>query len=259
MKSKNHRLPGGFSLVEILVVIVIVIVVAGLALTMSQKAMISARGSKETDNLHQAGLALNVHVAEAGRFPVGWNAAAQISWADLIIKDQFNGELKPTQMPMFWSPLLVKDVPANLDSEAVTHFAANPAIMTEGADDGTGTVVPKFTLLSTQLTRPAEQIVLCGAVSKSAAAPYRASHPVLWEMEAKIGGPSTDGKPPQLDPDNANSAISFPADATKKENFGSMPDFFRYGNRKGQFFFADGHVESMTPADHREKNWAVSY
>lgn len=258
---KVHRSPRcrAFTLVEVLIVIVIIVLIAGLVLSLTRRAMKSAKATMDAGNLHQVGLALNVHVTELGYFPVGIDQGNSTSWQDLVVKQQVGDDSKVTQIPMLWSPLLVSAIPENLNRQAISHFAANPAVMDQSDTDASGEAVPKFKLRISQLTRPSEQILLCGAVAKSANAEYHESHPVLWDMAGLIGGPARDGLPPQLDPADANQAIRFPDDLGKNQSFGAMPDFFRYGGGKGQFFFADGHIEAMLPADHREKNWAVSY
>lgn len=259
MKAHRFLRYRAFTLVEMLIVIVIIVLVAGLALSVSRRAMQSAKATKDAGNLHQVGLALNVYVTDLGYFPVGIDQGNSTSWADLIVKQQVGDESKVTQIPMLWSPLLIPAIPENLNRQAISHFAANPAVMDQSDTDSSGEIIPKFKLQTSQLTRPSEQILLCGAVAKTSDAEYHESHPVLWDMAGLIGGPAKDGRPPQLDPADANQAIRFPKDIEKKQSFGAMPDFFRYGGGKGQFFFADGHIEAMLPADHHEKNWAVSY
>ena len=258
MHTRHSHRTKGFTLVELLVVIAIIAVIAMLSVTVTQRAMNSAKATKDVNNLHQTGLALTVYVTDLGYYPVGWDAGTKTSWADLIVKDQLGSSSNATQMPMFWSPLFEKDIPATIKAEAVTHFAANPAIMNEGENEN-GTVVPKFRLQSSQLLRPSEQILICGAVPKTANVTYHASHPVLWDMEPLVGGESTEGRPPQLEEKNANNKIEFPAKIGTQETYGSMPDFHRYNTGKGQFYFVDGHIQAMTPAEHKERNWAVSY
>lgn len=249
-----------FTLVELLVVIAIIITIAALSLSVTRRVMQSAKATKDVGNLRQTGLALSQLVAGSGYFPIGIEQN-RITWADLVVRDQLGeDDSKITQIPMLWSPLWVQEIPINLRRQAISHFAVNPSIMNEAVEDPSGNIVPKLKLRSSQLHRPSEQILLCGAVAKSANSEYHETHPVLWDMAGLIGGPPANGSPPELDPADAEVPIRFPTESGKKETYGSMPDFFRYGSgSKGYFFFVDGHVEALAPADHREKYWAVSY
>ncbi|MEO5713393.1 MAG: prepilin-type N-terminal cleavage/methylation domain-containing protein [Luteolibacter sp.] len=259
MSPPRRNSSKAFTLVELLVVIVIIIAIAALSLSTTRRMLQSARATKDIANLRQTGLALSQLVAGSGYFPIGIEQNS-ITWADLVVRDQLGeDDSKTTQIPMLWSPLWVQEIPANLRRQAVSHFAVNPSIMNEAVEDPSGDIVPKLKLRSSQLHRPSEQMLLCGAIAKSANGEYHETHPVLWDMAGLIGGPPADGSPPELDPADAEVPIRFPAGSGKNETYGSMPDFFRYGGGRGYFFFVDGHVEALAPADHREKYWAVSY
>ena len=62
-----------------------------------------------------------------------------------------------------------------------------------------------------------------------------------------------------LDRSQANQAIDFPEGLTESQQYGSLPDFYRGGDGRAIFLFADGHVQRMAPDELKQKHWAVSY
>lgn len=249
-----------FTLVELMVVIVIVAVLASLAFVFSKRAMHAARRTAETSNIRQAGISLTSLSADLGYYPMGWDGNRGKSWAGLVVEDMVGSSSGQTQHPTLWSPLLERDIPLSLEREAVTHFGANPAILTD-VDNGSQAdpKEPKFRMRLAQLRRPAEQILLAGAVPRNDRAEYQPAHAMLWQMRGRIGGNGGNGRPPQLNENNARNPINFPEGITESQQYGSLPDFYRGGDGRALFLFVDGHVQRMAPGEIMEKHWAVSY
>jgi prepilin-type N-terminal cleavage/methylation domain-containing protein/prepilin-type processing-associated H-X9-DG protein len=262
MKKPNHARASGFTLVELLVVIVIIITLAGLAYMMAGRVIRSARAAKDVGNLRQCGQSLVVYATDLGYFPMGYNWSNGMSWADLVVRAQVGEDSMTTQAEMLWSPLLAQNVPPTLKQGAVTHFGVNPYIMSDSGatDPKTGVASPKWIIRPLQLTRPAEQFLLCSVPPQSSTIPYKLGHPVVWGLRNMAGGGyPADGSIPQSLESNANRALGLASDLAKKETSGTLPDFYRYHSGKGQFMFVDGHVESLAPTQVKQKHLAVSY
>ena len=69
MKAKYQRRPGGFTLVELLVVIVIIAALAGLSAPVILKQRKAADRTEALNNVRQIGLSLFEFDAEYGSFP----------------------------------------------------------------------------------------------------------------------------------------------------------------------------------------------
>lgn len=249
-----------FTLVELMIAIVIVAVLASLVFIFSKRAMLSARRTAEASNIRQAGISLTALSGDLGYYPMGWDGNRGKSWAGLVVEDMVGSGSGQTQHPILWSPILERDIPLSIDREAITHFGANPAILTD-VDGGSQAEPkePKFQIRPAYLRRPAEQILLAGAVPRSASAEYSSAHAMMWQMRGRIGGNGGNGSPPQLNPRNSQQPINFPDDLADSQQYGSLPDFYRGGDGRAIFLFVDGHVERMAPGDHKQKHWAVSY
>jgi|GEM_PF-3081264 len=250
----------GFTLIELLVTITILAVLAALVFSISKRAIRGARTASEVNHLRQCGQVLNLVAGELGHYPVGWDATEERSWADAVRVEQQGEEAKTTQLETLWSPLLERDIPLTLERGAITHFAGNPAILTDAAGPGAEDPgAPRFKIRLAGLRRPSEQVLLCAALPESSHADYHAARPVLSEMADAVGdtgGPER----PQMDAQRAAEPMRFPATADPDaETFGAAPDFFRFGKGKGQFLFVDGHIQSMAPSEHRERHWASNY
>lgn len=257
MSARPSRFRAGFTLVELLVVIVILVVVAALSVGVARKAIRTANISKDVQNLRQAGQALTAYASETGVFPIGWNSTADESWVDLLVKAEVGEDSRITQDSKFWSPLQETKIPTDLRRAAVTHFAANPVILTRST--GGLEQRPAFEVRTSQLTRPAVQILICGAPAKSSHTNYQEAEPVMWDMEPLLGGFPPDGSAPSFDPEEAETVVRLPQNISADDFFGAVPDFKRYNGGKGHFLFADGHLESLAPQDLRQKHWAVNY
>ena len=259
--SKNTR-ASGFTLVELLVVIVIIAALAGLVFTVAGRALRSARATKDVGNLRQCGISLVSYATDLGYFPMGYNFSNGMSWADLITRAQAGENPKTTQLEMLWSPLMAQNIPTTLKQGAVTHFGVNPYVMSDSGpvDPQTGVAAPKWVIRPLQLMRPNEQFLLCSVPAQNATIPYKSGHSIVWDLRNMAGGgyPS-DGLIPQSPATNAQKSIGLSADLAKKETTGTLPDFYRYRTGKGQFIFADGHVESLAPSEVKQKHLAVSY
>ena len=262
MHQPNHTRARGFTLVELLVVVVIIATLAALAYTAANRAFLSARTTKDVSNLRQCGQSLYVYASDLGYFPMGYNWSNGMSWTDLVLKEQVGEDPKTTQLEMFHSPLLKQSIPPTLNQRAVTHFAVNPYLMSDSGpmDPQTGIPGPKWIIRPAQLTRPAEQFLLFGIPPQYATIAYKAGHSIAWGLRNMAGGGyPADGSVPQSPVAEAQRAIGLSADLMKADAPGTLPDFHRYGSGKGQFMFADGHIESLAPTSVRQKHLAVSY
>jgi prepilin-type N-terminal cleavage/methylation domain-containing protein/prepilin-type processing-associated H-X9-DG protein len=261
MKPVPNPHTRGFSLVELLVVIAIVAVLAAVATTIANRTLRTARSTKDSANLRQCGVFLGIRTNDLGHYPVGLHLVSGESWVDEIVEQQVGGDSSITQLETFWSPLLERDIPLTLDQVAVTHFGANPYIMTEPAAGGNpGEDQPMWIVRPSQLSRPSQQILLCGMPPQSAAVPYDMAHPIAWGVrELAGGGTPTAGSIPPSDPADADMPLGLSTDLGRTRQYNDLPDFFRHGNGKGTFLFADGHMETIEPTGLKQKHWAVSY
>lgn len=258
-KSRSPRCRG-FTLVELMVTIVIIAVLASLAFVFSKRGLMAARRTEEMSNIRQAGTAVTSLASEYGYYPMGYDNNRAMSWASLVVEDMTGGSSDQKQAPVLWSPLIERNIPLDAKIEAVTHFGCNPAIMTDARNQSQAEIKPpKFRMRPSQLTRPAEQILLAGAVPRGENAAYGRAHAMMWAMRPRIGGNGGGGRPPQLDKNNANRPINFPDDLTEEQQYGSLPDFFRGGDGRALFLHVDGSVQRMAPGELKEKHWAVSY
>ncbi len=261
MKSHHPSRAKGFTLVELLVVIVIIATLASVTFMVANRAIRSARATKDVGNLRQVGLLLNSKAAELGYFPVGYYPGERRSWVDTLIEDQVGEDSQITQMETFWSPLYERKIPLDLNREAVTHYGANPFILTDArTGDQTGGDQPQWIVRPAQLMRPSEQILLCGVSPKNPKSPYHMGNPIVEGMFRKVSGRiTTDGTVPQSNSSGSESSVRLKQELAQNPQFNDLPDFHRYGTGKGQFLFVDGHIKSMAPTEHKEKHWAVSY
>ena len=249
----------GFTLTELLVVITIVAVLAAIAFTFGSKTLKSAHISAEVANLRQAGQSITLLATDTGYYPMGWDGNRGTSWAGLVARDINGEDSNLKQVEFLWSPVLKVKVPLDDPIETVTHYTCNPSIMTDVDGNSTASPkAPKFIIRPSNLLRPAEQILLASGVPRTEGDIYKRAHAMPWQLRGKIGGNGGGGNPPNLWPNAAEKAISFPDDI-KELTSGSLPDFNRYGDGKGRFFFVDGHVQVMSPDEHKQKHWAVSY
>ena len=83
----------------------------------------------------------------------------------------------------------------------------------------------------------------------------------MWDIRNSMPYPysGTGGSIPQNNEDHANRSLRLSPKLAEEQQYNGFPDFFRYGNGKGQFLFADGHVAPMAPSDLKQKHLAVSY
>jgi len=243
-----------------MVVIVIVAVLASLAFMAGSKASKRAKAAAEMSGLRNCGIALSSMAADLRYYPMGYDANEGKSWASLIA-DSLNGtDEGKNQAEILWSPIFNENLSLDTNIETVSHFACNPAIMTDVNGQSKATPKePKFRIRVAQLQRPSDQILLCGAVPRAENADYRRAHGMLWQMRAKDGGNGGNGSPPKLNPANRDELIDFSDDLTKNQQYGSLPDFYRYGSGKGLFLFVDGSTRFMAPNEHKQKNWASNY
>jgi prepilin-type N-terminal cleavage/methylation domain-containing protein len=249
----------GFTLVELLVVIVIIAALALLSFTVATRMIKSARITAEIANLRQSGQAISISAVDAGYFPMGWDGNQALSWAGVLVKESNSADSKITQADYLWSPVLKVKVPLTQNIATVTHFTVNPAIMTDVDESSTSTPkAPKFIIRQSQLQRPSEQILMAGVVPRDAVNIYKSGHAMSWALRALIGGNGGGGNPPSRNPANSEKPIDFPADI-KNLSTGSLPDFNRYGDGKGRFYFVDGHIQVMAPSELKQKHFAVSY
>lgn len=263
--SNHQSLPSaqsarnGFTLVELLVVITIIVVLAALSFSVASRMVKSARITAEMANLKQSGQAISIYSIDAGYYPMGWDGNKGLSWAGILVEDSNAADSKITQADYLWSPVLKVKVPLTENIETVTHFTANPAIMTDVDQSSNSTPkAPKFVMRQSRLQRPSEQILLAGVVPRDAASVFKSGHSVSWALRGLIGGNGSGGNPPSLDPANSEKLIAFPANI-KNLTTGSLPDFNRYGDGKGRFYFVDGHIQVMAPSEIKQKHFAVSY
>lgn len=243
-----------------MVAIVIIAVLASLAFMVGGRAMKKAKASAELSTIRNCGIALNSMAADLRYFPMGYDSNTGKSWASLIADDLHGSSEGRHQAEILWSPVFGENIPMDAEVETVSHFACNPAIMTDvDGNSRTEPKEPKFRIRMSQLRRPSEQILLCGAVSRGAEANYRRAHAMLWQMRSKVGGNGGNGNPPSLNPNNSQRTMDFGKDLTVPDVYGSLPDFYRYGNGKGLFLFVDGSARFMSPDEHRQKHWASNY
>ncbi|MCP5543130.1 MAG: type II secretion system protein [Akkermansiaceae bacterium] len=252
---------GGFTLTELLVVIILVVGLAALAIMGTKRALHAARVAADINNLRNCGTVLIAYAADVGYFPPGYNWSSGQSWADVILEEQVGEESKVTQSEMFQSPLLERNIPAAIETGAVLHFSGNPYIFSDSGapDPNTGIAMPKWPVRLSNLMRPNEQFLVCSAPPQYEAMAYKACHPIMWAMRNLAGGGYPANSIPQSDEDLANRSIRLSPKLAEQQQYNDLPDFFRYGNGKGQFLFADGHVAPMAPSDMKQKHLAVSY
>ena len=260
-KDTKFNKPAGFTLVELLVVIAIIAVLATVAMAVAQRVIRTARASKDASNLRQCGVFLELRASDLGHYPLGLDPTTGKSWVDDIVSQETGGSSSITQMETFWSPLFEKKIPLDLEQPAVTHFGANPYILTEPDPNGTpGDNQPMWLVRTSQLQRPSEQIVLCGMPPQSAKIAYHMAHPIATGILGLAGGDtSTSGTVPQSDSEQKEQVLNLPPGLTESQQYNALPDFFRYYNGKGNFLFADGHLLSLRPSELKQKNWAISY
>lgn len=263
--NPNHRntTAAGFTLTELLVVILIIVVLAALSFVGTQRMLRAARTAADMNNLRNCGVALTAFAADFGHYPIGYNWSTGQSWADVMVEENNGEDSKITQDEMFQSPLLARKIPETLEAGAVCHFGANPYIFCDSGeeDPDTGIVRPKWEIRPHNLMRPEEQFLVCSAPAQFEDIPYKACHPILWEMRGMTDGafPWGGGFIPESDETRATRSLRLSEKRSTEQMNDPLPDFFRYGTGKGQFLFADGHIEALLPGDLEQRHLAVSY
>lgn len=250
----HARRASGFTLIELLVVIVILAALASLVFMISKRAAARSDAAAETSNLRQVGVVLNTVVSDLGHYPVGWDSMEQVSWADFVVDEMTDENSTITQQPILWSPLMAENIPDDLESPAITHFGANPAIFpetqtVEGEDGGDTSDFVR----QANLQRASEQILMGSATAISANADFKRANPVMADLVRVLGDLDS------LQRSNARVKLRFPAGVNDSEQYGAQPDFFRLGNDKALFLFGDGHVQALGPGELRESHFAITY
>jgi len=251
----------GFTLVELMVTITIVTVLAALVVMISKRAMRGARAAADVSNLRQCGVALTSYATDIGYYPAGYNWTSKESWADQIVIQQAGEDDATRQLEIFQSPILARNVPSDLDSEAVVHFGANPYIFSDTgpADPRTGIAAPKWRIRPSQLRRPAEQFLLCSVPPQHEDMPYDAGHSIVWGLRNRAGGGFPENELPRSNSALAQTPIGLSPESAEVQQYNDLPDSFRYRNGKGRYLFVDGHIEAFAPAELKQKHLAVSY
>lgn len=240
------RSPGGFTLVELLVVIVIVASLSALALVITQRGLSRAKSAAEMSNLRQVGLLMNTVATDIGYYPVEDPDVPDSSWADVIVNEVVGEDSSITQTSILWSPIMAKNIPEDLNSVAITHFGANPVIFPPPSSSGR--VVRKA-----KLRRASEQVLLASATPVSSGAEYKKANPFMADFLAVLGDPDS------MSQANSNLKLGLSADLGDSQHYGAQPDFFRGQNGKAMFLFADGHVEGLGANELKQRHFAITY
>ena len=231
----------GFTLIELLVVIVIVAALSALALMATKRATVRANATAEMSNLRQVGLMMTSVATDLGYYPLEDPDVPGSSWADVIVNEVVGKDSSITQTPVLWSPLMVKNIPENEGTVAITHFGANPVIFPPGDD----------AVRKAQIRRASEQVLLASATPITSGASFKKANPFMDKNSLKL--------PDSMSKGNANSKLGLSANLGDSEHFGAQPDFFRGQNGKANFLFADGHVEGLGPHELKQRHFAITY
>lgn len=146
MPSSFTRRPGGFSLVELLVVVAIIASLIGMLLPSVQSAREASRRLSCQNNLKQIGMAMAIFADARGRYPpgqlqprVGWK---YISWSAFFLE-----YLDQRQLQVTWEPV-VDDAIASADSRLYLSAKLNSPFNARA----TATAVPTYLCPSTSRT-----------------------------------------------------------------------------------------------------------
>lgn len=240
----------GFTLVELMVAVVIIVVLAALAVLISRRAIDGARSAANLNNLRNLASVVSLISDQEGGYPPGWSFSKAESWADLVVRDLHDDNAR--QDPILLSPLVAREIPANLKQTAISNYAVSPFIFVqEGYAGERG-----YRVTPSQLQRPSQQILLGDALPRSDAAAYGFSMIVWWGLRTTTGN---SGTPPVSPEARANQKVKLPSNIAGMTSDGGvgLPAFRNRG--KAHFLFADGHVEALAPEELRFKHFAISY
>lgn len=251
MEKISYRRPSGFTLVELMVSIVIVAALASLVFLIATKASARAKSVANLNNVRSLGTMVTALSQDNGAYPPGWSFAKGESWADLVI-DQMHGE-SINQDDILLSPQVTKkSIPPGLAGTAISNYSVNPIVFPQEGPNGLF-----YRVTPAKLRRPANQILLGDALPRNDEAPYGFSMVVWWGLRAQATANS--GTPPVSNRALGNNPVDLPGNITEMTNDGGkgLPAF--RNNGKGHFFFADGHVDTLSPEELKNKYFAISY
>ncbi|BCX49834.1 hypothetical protein HAHE_37420 [Haloferula helveola] len=261
MKQTHRQTRRGFTLIELMVVIVIVAALVAISFVVGKRAIRASRTAAELSNLRQAALAVSAYSTDIGYFPAGYNWTSGKSWATATLEYTLGEGGGSIQGDTFRSPVLNVKVDPGADW-TVTHFGGNPYVFADSGppDRNTGEAAPKWRVTQNRLMRPAEQFLLCSMPPAGEDAQYKSAHAIAWAMRNMAGGGfPADGTVPKSNRNLAQKPLKLPDGLADEQQYNDLPDFFRFGDGKGMFVFADGHVERMAPGDLKQKHLAISY
>ena len=257
--SKNTLMkptrPGGFTLVEVLVVILIVSVLAVLGFMGVKRARESALMAANIANLRNLGGVILSLQEDNGALPLGYNWSTGDSWATLVVAQVTDGSARQNKIVL--APTVASDIPPQLNHETISNYAVNPIIFPDNTSEG-GTAAMKYRVTPLKLARPSEQIFLGDALPRSAGAKHGHSMIMWWGLRGSPTG-NTWSNPPVANALASERPVTLPKGIVKftTDSGGGLPAFRNRG--KGHFLFADGHVESLAPAELKQKHFAISY
>lgn len=248
----------GFTLVELLVVVAILIVLAGLVVSLTGKAIASAKEQRNMNRLRNLVGYVTSYAAETGHIPPGEDHAyteegygpEKMEWQRSRDRypDILNAFLEnPSPTEAFLSPSAGTKLETNSNRFQPTNYIGHPVLLWNEADrdvlEAWGT--PPFTLF--KVRRPSEVFLFADGTSIVGDSPSGncATSVRLW---AQNGTAVID------DENRADDSVNL--EPRSDGSYGSI-DFRNRG--KAHVIFCDGSVRALAPGDWRVRNVALGF